>query len=241
MKLQSAAQRKQLEYLRPYLCRWASDTGDGSDISAKHSINSGQERCESKNVNESVQKCVATSKNSQPIRNAGRCRAAPHIKTYIRFSDANLATIDWAMVTSANLSVQAWGAAANGKKEIRICSWEIGVLVWPDLFIDREVEKDGGGTGRNGKENGKELPRDDGNKNNGYNKPAAVMLPCFKQDMPEVPEDNGSGASTTSTFVGLRMPYDLPLSPYTPQDQPWCATVDYNEPDWLGQTWEEEK
>ncbi|EEH04008.1 tyrosyl-DNA phosphodiesterase [Histoplasma capsulatum G186AR] len=212
MKLQSAAQRKQLEYLRPYLCRWASDTGDGSDISAKHSINSGQERCESKNVNESVQKCVATSKNSQPIRNAGRCRAAPHIKTYIRFSDANLATIDWAMVTSANLSVQAWGAAANGKKEIRICSWEIGVLVWPDLFIDREVEKDGGGTGRNGKENGKELPRDDGNKNNGYNKPAAVMLPCFKQDMPEVPEDNGSGASTTSTFVGLRMPYDLPLT-----------------------------
>ncbi|OJD28149.1 hypothetical protein ACJ73_00454 [Blastomyces percursus] len=233
MKLQSAAQRKQLEYLRPYLCRWAGDTSDGSDNSEERG----------KDANESGQKHAPINEHDQPIRQAGRRRAAPHIKTYIRFSDADLATIDWAMVSSANLSLQAWGAAANGKKEIRICSWEIGVIVWPDLFVNREVDDDDGigrkekGKGKRARENGSRGIQEDKNK-------TAVMLPCFKQDMPEArgDKDNGSSATATATtFVGLRMPYDLPLSPYTPQDQPWCATASYKEPDWLGQTWEEEE
>ena len=42
--------------------------------------------------------------------------------------------IDWAMVTSANLSTQAWGAGVNGAGEVRICSYEIGVVVWPGLW-----------------------------------------------------------------------------------------------------------
>lgn len=60
-----------------------------------------------------------------------RSRASPHIKTYIRY---NGDSIDWALLTSANLSKQAWGEATRqATAEVRIASWEIGVLLWPDL------------------------------------------------------------------------------------------------------------
>ncbi|OAX82762.1 hypothetical protein ACJ72_02881 [Emergomyces africanus] len=255
MKLQSAAQRKQLEYMRPYLSRWAGDTNpwENKSTTKDPTTNPRKERAGSEEDSEYARKRITTvNKDGQPIRKAGRRRSAPHIKTYIRFSDADMTTIDWAMVTSANLSLQAWGAAVNGKKEIRICSWEIGVLVWPDLFVDGG-EVDNNGDGRERKGTGEEVKRGDGKmvrKDKDINdRKATVMVPCFKQDMPEVTGGNINGSSPTTTtttpitpttFVGLRMPYDLPLIPYTLQDQPWCATASYSEPDWLGQTWEEE-
>ena len=67
------------------------------------------------------------------IRDGGRKRAAPHIKTYIRYGGES---IDWALVTSANLSKQAWGEAGNNAGEMRISSYEIGVLVWPSLYAE---------------------------------------------------------------------------------------------------------
>lgn len=70
-----------------------------------------------------------------PVRDAGRKRAAPHVKTYIRYADGEK-SLDWALMTSANLSKQAWGEAANSMGEVRIASWEIGVLVWPSLFAE---------------------------------------------------------------------------------------------------------
>jgi len=65
------------------------------------------------------------------ILNSGRNRAAPHIKSYIRCTKEG---VDWALQTSANLSKQAWGEAVNASGELRISSWEIGVLVWPALW-----------------------------------------------------------------------------------------------------------
>ena len=65
-------------------------------------------------------------------RDGGRQRAAPHIKTYIRYNEQG--TIDWALLTSANLSKQAWGDAVQANGEMRVASWEIGVLVYPGLF-----------------------------------------------------------------------------------------------------------
>jgi tyrosyl-DNA phosphodiesterase-1 len=106
-KIQSAAQMKQLQYLKPLMCHWA---GDG----AQHSFASA----------------VAVS-------DAGRKRAAPHIKTYTRFVDKERKSIDWMLVTSANMSTQAWGAATNATGEVKICSYEIGVLIWPELFGDK--------------------------------------------------------------------------------------------------------
>ena len=150
-------------------------------------------------------------------REAGRRRAAPHIKTYIRFADAEkMDSIDWAMVTSANLSTQAWGAAPNASGEVRICSWEIGVVVWPDLFGSIDAGS----------------------------KESVKMVPTFKRDLPVgadigLPDSDGPGKSPgeSPTLIGFRMPYDLPLTPYSPEDIPWCATAIHTEPDWIGQTW----
>lgn len=183
MKLQSAPQQKQLQYMRPHLCQWA---GDRTDTNAAK-------------------------------REAGRRRAAPHIKTYIRFADAEkMDSIDWAMVTSANLSTQAWGAAPNASGEVRICSWEIGVVVWPDLFGSIDAGS----------------------------KESVKMVPTFKRDLPVgadigLPDSDGPGKSPgeSPTLIGFRMPYDLPLTPYSPEDIPWCATAIHTEPDWIGQTW----
>ncbi|KAL2872355.1 tyrosyl-DNA phosphodiesterase-domain-containing protein [Aspergillus lucknowensis] len=176
MKLQSSAQQKQLQYLRPYLHHWAGDVA-------------GQLPPDNKD--------------------AGRRRAAPHIKTYIRFTDAQrMDMIDWALVTSANLSTQAWGAAANQGGEVRICSWEIGVLVWPELFVAKEQSQ------------------------------SVIMVPCFKQDDPHPSQDISGDEANSEVRVGFRMPYDLPLTPYSAQDIPWCATMPHSQPDWLGQTWE---
>ncbi|KAK2614039.1 hypothetical protein N8I77_000899 [Diaporthe amygdali] len=104
-KIQSAQQAKQLLYLKPLFCHWANDAPRGREL---------EPGCSHKE--------------------AGRKRAAPHIKTYIRYGEKS---IDWALTTSANLSKQAWGEAANSSGEMRIASWEIGVLVWPALFSEK--------------------------------------------------------------------------------------------------------
>jgi len=104
-KIQSAAQAKQVQYLKPLLCHWA---GDGPQY--------------------------ASNSSGSTILDGGRKRAAPHIKTYIRFSDSKKEWIDWILVTSANLSKQAWGEAPSKDGDVRICSYEIGVLVWPELY-----------------------------------------------------------------------------------------------------------
>lgn len=205
-KIQSAQQAKQLQYLRRMFCHWANDSADGVALGT-------------------------TTTPETPIREAGRKRAAPHIKTFIRYAN-NHTRIDWALLTSANLSKQAWGDAQSknnaGEPQVRICSYEIGVLVWPELFVD-DVEK-----GR------------------------AVMVPTFLTDTPTTTasvngggEDGGKGGSKqlekkekegeeAMTVVGFRMPYNLPLQRYGPQEVPWVATANHLEPDWMGQVWRHE-
>ena len=66
----------------------------------------------------------------------------------------------------------------------------------------------------------------------------SVMVPVFGSDMPG-PEDleGVTEREGSKTVVGFRMPYDLPLSPYKADDTPWCATMQYLEPDWMGMAW----
>jgi len=138
------------------------------------------------------------------LREAGRRRAAPHIKTYIRFSDASMTKIDWAMMTSANLSNQAWGSTTKDG-QVRVCSYEIGIVVWPGLWDDNET----------------------GTK--------AEMVPVFRKNTPD--DLDGIGDEAIGIRVGWRMPYDLPLLPYSENQQPWCATEPCAEPDWMGRSW----
>lgn len=176
-KIEKAPQLAQVETLRPYLSHWSTQ--------ADH---------------------------------AGRSLAAPHIKTYIRYSsspsDGNTRPdIDWALLTSANLSVQAWGTvpALVGRKgkdkdkepEVRISSFELGVLIWPGLYSEEDVETS-----------------------------KVRLVPAFGQDLPE-----RKLGDAEDTLVGLRMPYDLPLAPYGAGEMPWAVAGRYAEPDRFNQTW----
>ncbi|KAK4130176.1 phospholipase D/nuclease [Trichocladium antarcticum] len=111
-KIQSPQQAKQLQYLEPLFCHWANDSAHGAELPQSPTIQQGE---------------------------GGRKRAAPHIKTYIRYHGGDRPghqSIDWALTTSANLSKQAWGEAPNAAGETRIASYEIGVLVWPALYAE---------------------------------------------------------------------------------------------------------
>ena len=198
MKISTPAQAKQLTLLKPMLCHWA---GDLSPSITPTSVLGARQ--------------PSLSAVPNPVRKAHRHRAAPHIKTYTRFSNTSMSTIDWAIMTSANLSTQAWGAAANTDGEVRICSYEIGVVVWPALWDD----DDGEGAGEEAK---------------------AVMVPVFGNDMPgkgDGPDGKVIGEGRGKTVVGWRMPYDLPLVPHGDDQKPWCASEPCNEPDWMGRVW----
>lgn len=128
------------------------------------------------------------------------------------------------MVTSANLSKQAWGDLVNKKDEVWIQSWEAGVVVWPALFAERPEPDD---VARSAD---------------------VIMVPVFGKDLlgkadlrDDKQEDNAVRLAGTNklptTLVGIRMPYDLPLLPYGADEKPWCATMKYGEPDWKGLSW----
>lgn len=114
MKLDSEIAKKQVSYLRSHLHDWAWPS---TSTPAVH-------------------------------HNAGRSLAAPHIKTYMRYATRPSSTkdspiyIDWALLTSANLSTQAWGGSQRTDGTVWVQSYEIGVLVWPSLYHGGANEED---------------------------------------------------------------------------------------------------
>jgi tyrosyl-DNA phosphodiesterase-1 len=206
MKRTTPQAAKQLDYLHPMLCHWAYDAGSGAS-----------------SVGDSVSNPFDLSETVQPpVREAGRKRAAPHIKTYIRFTDESLTEIDWALMTSANLSTQAWGAKTNAAHEVRVCSYEIGVVVWPGLWGKDLKMVPVFGT---------DLPE------------AAEADGIFEKSRnarpgPEKTDaDGGEVEREPNSKIGLRMPYDLPLMPYKEEDMPWCASLPDDKVDWMGRAW----
>lgn len=134
--------------------------------------------------------------------------------------------IDWAMLTSANLSTQAWGALRAKDREIVVQSYEIGVLVWPELFADSFNNTEGfARTGTASKQ------MDD----NEYGHGPSRLIPVFGQDSPS--NDDQGETSQQKTLVGLRLPYDLPLTPYTQGDMPWSPQGTYTMLDRYGRRW----
>lgn len=185
--------------------------------------------------------CQWTQGPQKDLR-AGRNEAAPHIKTYVCFSakpskEQPMPDIEWALLTSANLSQQAWGTlreSGKGKqkeKEIVVQSYEIGVLVWPGLFEEGFDTGEGEGTGEI--ETKTTAQRDT---------ESVRMVPVFGKSTPSesetatATEQSGSKAQT-NTVVGLRLPYDLPLTPYSNTDMPWSMQGIYEQPDRFGRRW----
>ncbi|KAE9985580.1 hypothetical protein EG328_007246 [Venturia inaequalis] len=201
MKLQSTAQQKQLAFMKPMLCRWMGDALEDQENRDKGHVLGSADTGEAKLLK----------------REALRGTAAPHIKTYLRFASTERDSIQWAMVTSANLSQQAWGALPDKEGAVRICSYELGVVVWPDVFREEEGEEV-----RMVPTFGKDAPDfDKGNKSHRDNGGGKVE---DRQERPKM-------------VVGFRMPYDLPLIPYGRDDLPWCATSTYRAPDAFGRGW----
>jgi tyrosyl-DNA phosphodiesterase 1 len=200
IKLQSAAQQKQLQYLRPYLCHWTSGQGDTTDNAT-----------------------VSATEGAR--RTTYRSTAAPHVKTYIRFSAGSaMKTLDWAMITSANMSTQAWGTTPDKDGTIRICSWEVGVVIWPRLWADEESEL------RHGELN-------DIKAGKGHEAGKTVMIPTFECDTPDPTNAVEARSTKHRQVIGFRMPYDLPLHRYSANEIPWCATAQHAEPDRFGRVW----
>ncbi|KAJ8064209.1 hypothetical protein OCU04_006557 [Sclerotinia nivalis] len=229
-KILTPAQGKQLAYLKPLLCHWA---GDG----AQHSSSSSQTSSTSElatsfnisNTNSSPQETIP------PPQNAHRKRAAPHIKTYICFSSSSHKTIDWMLVTSANLSKQAWGENTNTAGEVRICSYEIGVMVWPELWGEGKGAKMVPCFGRDTPSTPDVTPELESTVADESTGVAAGDNDVRKKGKEKEEIENESENNTI--LIGARLPYDLPLIPYTRSDIPWCASASYTEPDWMGNTW----
>jgi tyrosyl-DNA phosphodiesterase 1 len=230
-KLQNAQQRKQFDFMKPYLCHWNGEAAQPRSLA---------------NGNSTAPTTAGGERSG--VGRALRGPAAPHIKTFIRFQHDTSSTplseneIEWALLTSANLSTQAWGSAAHGSSgEVRVCSYELGVLVWPGLFLDQEPEEQ-----RIGEEGNKNAERNESLKRR------AIMLPTFASDTPTAAQieaatsrpspENADGQDNAETEVetivlGLRMPYDLPLSPYRGGDEVWSAKGSYAEEDRFGRAW----
>lgn len=75
-----------------------------------------------------------SSSNDPTLSSSGRSNLAPHVKTYTVTED-NFKTLKWFLMTSANISHQAWGKPKGYKTiEYDICSFEAGILVAPQLL-----------------------------------------------------------------------------------------------------------
>ncbi|ERF69581.1 hypothetical protein EPUS_01911 [Endocarpon pusillum Z07020] len=223
-KLQNTQQRKQFEFMKPHLCHW----------NAEHS------------------RSAVTSTGTSPSSRTGKALrgpAAPHIKTFIRFSDSTAQkTIDWALLTSANLSTQAWGTAAQiGSGEVKVSSYELGVLVWPDLFLDSDTTTTSG----EGKDKSRRKRRATMVPTFGSNTPSDAQIRDVvtasptrrlggnREERTEKDSDDEEAAAEDDelVIVALRMPYDLPLTPYSPDDEVWSAKSSHTEPDSFGGVW----
>lgn len=129
---------------------------------------------------------------------SGRDRAAPHIKTYMHV-DGETGDLNWVLLTSANLSKQAWGTVNKTAKNQYIQSWECGVMVHRGMF---------GASTR--------------------------LVPSYKADI----LGDSSSSSSSHDQIPIRMPFDLPVTPYSHGDEPWYQLRSHSEPDWLGEKWE---
>ena len=253
-KLDSPRAQKQWELLRPKMVHWTGPQDSAPTSSEQADLLSLQ-----------------ADPSLPRARHALRSQAAPHIKTYTRFSDASMRSIDWAMLTSANLSTQAWGDVVNKEEEVRICSYEVGVVVWPALFgvgnqseegmderiFDRKEQK-----AQEDRGYGSDVSTESGDASTvdepddsftdapcHENKPESakpprnksIMVPLFGYDTPQpvdcadVCEDSTINEDTT--VVGLRMPYDIPFTPYALSEDPWCPHRNHLEPDDTGRVW----
>ncbi|KAL4144798.1 hypothetical protein PRNP1_013924 [Phytophthora ramorum] len=123
-----------------------------------------------------------------------RQNAMPHIKSYARFdpSDEAAGALDWAIVTSSNLSKAAWGTLQKKKTQFMVRSYELGVMFLPPLLAHQ----------------------------NGGTSPHLVTIGSKAAAGHSGVEDFESSEKQPKELLPL--PYGFPLTTYNPkQDEPW--------------------
>ncbi|EOA23023.1 hypothetical protein CARUB_v10003786mg [Capsella rubella] len=147
---------------------------------------------------------------------SARCRAMPHIKTFTRYSDQKLA---WFLLTSSNLSKAAWGALQKNNSQLMIRSYELGVLFLPSPT----------------KAQGCKFPCTENN----------TSVVKAKQETKDEVEKRSKlvtmswqGDRDSPEIISLPIPYQLPPTPYSPEDVPWSwDRGGYTKKDVYGQVW----
>lgn len=119
-----------------------------------------------------------------------RTRAMPHVKTFCQLSRGD--TIDWFLLTSANISKAAWGCFEKKCTQLMIRSYELGVLIFPETIGEYRLKLAAPGIQ---------------NKNIGE-----------------------------SNFIPIPIAYDIPLRPYSDDDEPWTVNGEHKKPDSFGRT-----
>ena len=110
--------------------------------------------------------------------------------------------IVWFLLTSSNLSKAAWGCLEKKGQQLMIRSYELGVLVFPNLF--RENADD-----------------------------TVIMLNTTTND--PFPCQSPDAEKRANIIVPVRLPYDLPLTPYEKDEQAWVWNIPRFEQDSVGE------
>lgn len=148
-----------------------------------------------------------------------RKNAMPHIKTYARFDPATeqetsgekstSGVLDWAILTSANLSKAAWGTFQRNDSQFMIRSYELGVLFLPQLLEKSRKQKTGSSA-----------------STTSSGSPAKLVVLGSKAAEQQRDKQN--------QFV-LPLPYSFPITTYNPKtDEPWVWDVMREDPDIFG-------
>ncbi|VFQ88592.1 unnamed protein product [Cuscuta campestris] len=144
----------------------------------------------------------------------GRCRAMPHIKTFVRYHGQSVA---WLLLTSANLSKAAWGALQKNNSQLMIRSYELGVLFLPS------VNCESGFSCTDERSNLSKVKKSTMEKERRAKLVTIAWQGNIDADSPEVTK--------------LPLPYELPPTRYSPEDVPWSWDRRYAKKDIYGQLW----
>ncbi|KAF3922992.1 hypothetical protein ABW20_dc0103192 [Dactylellina cionopaga] len=219
MKGRTLAHKGQIKYLKPILAVWGQPSF-GISGNAMVEAERGKATPHIKTYN------FFSPAKSETERQVKKAKTA---KVYIgndeetededdEDGEDKTVAMDWAMITSANLSKQAWGLPA--KKETstsKIQSYEVGVLVHPGLWKD--LLKDDKGVVTMSAVGGKDWVTGEGEK------------------IPNSELNEDIEGKWGMVKVGIRLAYDYPLKRYEEKDEPWCQDGMYGQRDRLGYTW----
>lgn len=136
----------------------------------------------------------------------------PHIKTYARYKDSRCS---WVLLTSHNLSKAAWGTLQKKETQLMIRSYELGVLFLPSLEQKywNSIEK------------------------HFTCEPTIPVHYSLPQSFSFIRKKQEKSTGDELEAIECPLPFSLPPTAYSPEDQPWISDVPQIGEDSLGRTW----